>query len=140
MSKRKNATPVDVTCVECASVSATIYVDGPDLRRHIEAGHTLKMSAQTTDVIERLRGKILEVDVELINAIGKRGVLVDQLFVAKQARGLALKDTQQENDVVVHARIKSRGPYSGEAIAKIFRAILEAGDSLISSKRRSDDT
>jgi chorismate mutase len=87
------------------------------------------------DELAGLRREIDAVNGELLDLLARRGELVRRL-AALAARGQAPagQDAAREAEMLARLRAENTGPYTGEEVEAVFRALFEASLAL---KRRA---
>mgnify|MGYP003593137838 FL=1 len=87
------------------------------------------------DELAGLRREIDAVNGELLDLLARRGELVRRL-AALAARGQAPagRDAAREAEMLARLRAENPGPYTGEEVEAVFRALFEASLAL---KRRA---
>ena len=75
------------------------------------------------------RGRIDEVDQELVDLINRRLEYAVEIGRIKRAEGLEVRDTQRELDLLQRLREYNQGPLGDSALVEVFtRIIAEARD------------
>ena len=75
------------------------------------------------------RGRIDEVDEELVDLINKRLEYAVEIGRIKRAEGLEVRDPQRERDLLQRLRQYNQGPLGDSALVDVFtRIIAEARD------------
>lgn len=80
--------------------------------------------------IEERRAEIDRIDSDLLHILNRRAHVACELAVLKRANGTALCDPQRELQVVQRAQQGNRGPLSDQAVARIFRVVIEESRQL----------
>lgn len=75
--------------------------------------------------IEARRIEIDRLDAELLRLINERAQVACRLFDLKRATGAPICDPERELQVVQRVQSFNRGPLSEDAVARVFRAIIE---------------
>ena len=74
--------------------------------------------------IQDCRGEIDKVDAEILRLLNLRAELAVRVGESKRTAGLSVWDRAREREVVERARRNNRGPLDGEAVARLFRAVI----------------
>lgn len=74
--------------------------------------------------IEDWRVEIDKIDGELLRLLNARAELAVRVGETKRVAGLSVCDRAREREVVERARRDNRGPLDGEAVARLFRAVI----------------
>ncbi len=74
--------------------------------------------------IEDWRVEIDKVDAELLRLLNRRAELAVCIGESKRSAGLSVFDGEREREVVERARRENRGPLDGEAVERLFRAVI----------------
>ena len=74
--------------------------------------------------IEDCRVEIDKVDAEILRLLNLRAELAVRVGESKRLAGLSVCDRAREREVVERARRDNRGPLDGEAVARLFRAVI----------------
>ena len=72
------------------------------------------------------RGKIDEVDKEIVALLNRRAGYVEKLAPLKQQIGMAVLDPGREDAVRANLREANQGPLSDEAVTAVYEAIMAA--------------
>lgn len=75
--------------------------------------------------VERLRGRITELDARLVATLNERIETVAALVGHKREHGLPLLDPGREEWLVAHLTETNAGPLSTEAVERLCRFVLE---------------
>jgi chorismate mutase-like protein len=75
--------------------------------------------------IANWREQIDAVDSELLRLLNKRAKLAIEVGALKKRRSVPLLDPQRELQVLLRARQANDGPLDDQAVAKIFRCIMD---------------
>jgi chorismate mutase-like protein len=86
--------------------------------------------------IEERRAEIDRIDSDLLHILNLRAQVACEIAALKRANGAALCDPQRERQVVERAQQSNRGPLDGQAVARIFRAVIEESRQLESQRER----
>lgn len=70
------------------------------------------------------RRRIDELDREIVRLLNRRAQMSIQLGQLKKETGLPMRDEAREESILRHAQRVNPGPLDGDAIAAIFRTIL----------------
>jgi len=89
--------------------------------------------------IEERRAEIDRIDSELLRTLNRRAQVACELAALKRANGAALCDPQRELQVVERARQSNRGPLSDQAVARIFRSVIEESRQLESQREEKTE-
>jgi chorismate mutase len=74
--------------------------------------------------IEDWRAEIDKIDGELLRLLNRRAELAVRVGESKRRAGRAVEDRVREREVLERARENNRGPLDGDALARLFRAII----------------
>ena len=74
--------------------------------------------------IEDWRAEIDKIDDELLRLLNARAELAVRVGESKRVAGLSVCDRGREREVIERARRDNRGPLDGEAVARLFRAVI----------------
>ena len=74
--------------------------------------------------IEDCRVEIDKVDAEILRLLNLRAELAVRVGESKRLAGLSVCDRVREREVVERARRNNRGPLDGDAVARLFRAVI----------------
>ena len=74
--------------------------------------------------IEDWRVEIDKIDAELLRLLNARAELAVRVGESKRVAGLSVCDRGREREVVGRARANNRGPLDGEAVERLFRAVI----------------
>ena len=74
--------------------------------------------------IEDWRVEIDKVDAELLRLLNRRAELAARVGESKRRAGLSVCDRGREREVVARARRENRGPLDGDAVERLFRAVI----------------
>ncbi len=80
--------------------------------------------------IEERRAEIDRIDSDLLRIVNMRAQVACEIAALKRANGAALCDPQRELQVVERAQQSNRGPLDDQAVARIFRALIEESRQL----------
>jgi chorismate mutase/prephenate dehydratase len=75
--------------------------------------------------IEERRAEIDRIDAELLRCINLRAQVACELLGLKRAAGAPICDPERELQIVQRAQHFNSGPLDQEAVARIFRAIIQ---------------
>ena len=81
-------------------------------------------SADTQSRIEELRGRVDEVDRELIHILNERARIVQELVAIKAEAGKALFDPKREEEILRKVAEENEGPIYDTSMREIFELIL----------------
>jgi len=87
--------------------------------------------------IEDWRVEIDKIDGELLRLLNARAELAVRVGESKRVAGLSVCDRGREREVVARARRENRGPLDGDAVARLFRAVIRESRRL---QTRAADT
>ena len=74
--------------------------------------------------IEDWRVEIDKIDAELLRLLNARAEIAVRVGESKRVAGLSVCDRGREREVVERARANNRGPLDGEAVERLFRAVI----------------
>ncbi len=80
--------------------------------------------AGTQNRIEDLRGRVDEVDRELIRILNERARIVQELVAIKAEAGKALFDPRREEEILRKVADENEGPIYDTSLREIFTLIL----------------
>ena len=81
-------------------------------------------SADTQSRIEELRGRVDEVDRELIHILNERARIVQELGKIKTEAGKPLFDPKREEEILRRVAEENEGPIYDTSMREIFELIL----------------
>ena len=87
--------------------------------------------------IEDWRVEIDKIDAELLRLLNARAELAVRVGESKRVAGLSVCDRAREREVIGRARRENLGPLDGEAVARLFRAVIRESRRL---QTRAADT
>jgi 3-deoxy-7-phosphoheptulonate synthase / chorismate mutase len=100
--------------------------------------------------LDQLRGRVDELNLQLLRLINERAQLVQEIGRVKEAQGIYRYDPVRERDMLDLIKQHNDGPFDKATIEHIFKEIFKAGldlqkddDSkalLVSRKKKADDT
>ncbi len=73
----------------------------------------------------RWRQQIDQIDERLLEMLNERAAVVLQIGREKRAHGAPLHDPEREAQILQKLCARNRGPFSDQAICRIFAQILE---------------
>ena len=76
------------------------------------------------------RGRIDEVDQELVDLINRRLEYAVEIGRIKRAEGLEVRDTQRELDLLQRLREYNQGPLGDSALVEVFTRIIAEARNL----------
>jgi chorismate mutase len=76
-------------------------------------------------IIQQHREQIAELDLQILEALNQRTLLVKRLKDYKEAHGFGFHDAAQEGRVISNLRQTNRGPLSNKGLQALFKAIIE---------------
>ena len=74
--------------------------------------------------IEDWRAEIDKIDDELLRLLNARAEVAVRVGESKRVAGLSVCDRAREREVIERAGRDNRGPLDGEAVARLFRAVI----------------
>jgi chorismate mutase len=74
--------------------------------------------------IEDWRVEIDKIDAELLRLLNARAEIAVRVGESKRVAGLSVCDRGREREVIDRARANNRGPLDGEAVERLFRAVI----------------
>jgi chorismate mutase len=74
--------------------------------------------------IEDWRVEIDKIDEELLRLLNARAEIAVRVGETKRVAGLSVLNRGREREVVERARRNNRGPLDGEAVERLFRAVI----------------
>lgn len=74
--------------------------------------------------IEDWRVEIDKIDAELLRLLNARAEIAVRVGESKRVAGLSVCDRGREREVIERARANNRGPLDGEAVERLFRAVI----------------
>jgi chorismate mutase len=80
--------------------------------------------ADTQSRIEELRGRVDEVDRELIHILNERARIVQEIVAIKAEAGKALFDPKREEEILRKVAEENEGPIYDTSMREIFELIL----------------
>ena len=80
--------------------------------------------ADTQSRIEELRGRVDEVDRELIHILNERARIVQELVAIRAEAGKALFDPKREEEILRKVAEENEGPIYDTSMREIFELIL----------------
>ena len=80
--------------------------------------------ADTQSRIEELRGRVDEVDRELIHILTERARIVQEIVTIKAEAGKALFDPKREEEILRKVAEENEGPIYDTSMREIFELIL----------------
>jgi 3-deoxy-7-phosphoheptulonate synthase/chorismate mutase len=84
--------------------------------------------------LEALRVRIDQVDLELLRLLERRGQVVKEVMALKQSAQTPIRDPVREEQILARLRAMHKGPYEWQAIARVFRLVLEISRGLAGSR------
>ncbi len=79
-----------------------------------------------TDRLQQLRQHIDDVDGRILDLLGERGRLVQQVGELKHSENASVYRPERESQILQRLRDRNPGPLSGDAIAAIYREVISA--------------
>lgn len=76
-------------------------------------------------MIEKLRGRIDEIDEEILSLLNERITTARKIGKEKENRGLSIEDEAREQEVLERLQKFNDGPISDSSVQRIFRRIIE---------------
>jgi chorismate mutase len=92
----------------------------------------------TDPVIERLRERLTELDVRIVDAFNTRLELVAELKAVKAGRGLGFLDPAREEWLREHLAAANRGPLSPEGLRELHGMLLDLTKREIADQKTKD--
>jgi chorismate mutase len=87
---------------------------------------TVQSSSSGRDpVVERLRGQIAAVDVDLVDLVNRRLELVRELWAHKRTTSQPLRSPEREEWLLGHLLSSNRGPLSEAGVRRLHGLLLE---------------
>ncbi|MDZ4417400.1 chorismate mutase [Bacillus cereus] len=77
-----------------------------------------------------LRGKILELDTELLNLLSRRGEIVKKIGKEKMKLDIKINDPKRENELLHQLTALNCGPYGNTMIEKIYKELFQISKEL----------
>ena len=74
--------------------------------------------------IEDWRVEIDKIDAELLRLLNARAEIAVRVGESKREAGLSVLNRGREREVIERARRDNRGPLDGEAVERLFRAVI----------------
>ncbi|HEX8117006.1 MAG TPA: chorismate mutase [Pyrinomonadaceae bacterium] len=74
--------------------------------------------------IEDWRVEIDKIDEELLRLLNARAAIAVRVGESKRVAGLSVLNRGREREVIERARRANRGPLDGEAVERLFRAVI----------------
>ena len=74
--------------------------------------------------IEDWRVEIDKIDAELLRLLNARAEIAVRVGETKRVEGLSVLNRGREREVVERARRANRGPLDGDAVERLFRAVI----------------
>ncbi|MBV8855868.1 MAG: chorismate mutase [Acidobacteria bacterium] len=74
--------------------------------------------------IEDWRVEIDKIDAELLRLLNARAEIAVRVGESKRVAGLSVLNRGREREVVERARRGNRGPLDGDAVERLFRAVI----------------
>jgi chorismate mutase len=74
--------------------------------------------------IEDWRVEIDKIDAELLRLLNARAEIAVRVGESKRVAGLSVLNRGREREVIERARRNNRGPLDGEAVERLFRAVI----------------
>jgi 3-deoxy-7-phosphoheptulonate synthase / chorismate mutase len=100
--------------------------------------------------LDQLRGRVDELNLELLKLINERAQLVQEIGRVKEAQGVYRYDPVRERDMLDLIKQHNDGPFDKSTIEHIFKEIFKAGLDLqkddhskallVSRKKKAEDT
>jgi 3-deoxy-7-phosphoheptulonate synthase / chorismate mutase len=81
--------------------------------------------------IARLRKQVDACDRKILALLSKRAELVVRIGEFKRQLGLPIRDLKRENEELEAILENNKGPYSGDHVARFFRAIFKASAEIL---------
>ena len=80
--------------------------------------------------IECLRGKIDELDTQILELLSKRSGFCIQIGEIKILKEIAIHSPEREKEITQRIQKQNRGPLSNEGVQRIFERIIDESRSL----------
>jgi len=74
--------------------------------------------------IEDWRVEIDKIDAELLRLLNASAEIAVRVGESKRVAGLSVLNRGREREVIDRARANNRGPLDGEAVERLFRAVI----------------
>lgn len=74
--------------------------------------------------IEDWRVEIDKIDAELLRLLNARAEIAVRVGESKRVAGLSVLNRGREREVIGRARRDNRGPLDGDAVERLFRAVI----------------
>jgi chorismate mutase len=74
--------------------------------------------------IEDWRVEIDKIDAELLRLLNARAEIAVRVGESKRVAGLSVCDRGREREVIERVRAGNRGPLDGDAVERLFRAVI----------------
>jgi len=91
---------------------------------------TKTMTKKTTKTramreLDALRCRIDALDAGLVRLLNKRARIAMRIGAIKSEQGLPVRDAGREGAVMARIRALGTGPFSGPALGRLFRSVIE---------------
>lgn len=80
--------------------------------------------------LDKWRQQIDQIDERLLEVLSERAALVLQIGREKRAQGVPVLDSEREAQILQRLCARNRGPFSDQAIRRIFSQIFEESQRL----------
>ncbi|WP_078545050.1 bifunctional 3-deoxy-7-phosphoheptulonate synthase/chorismate mutase [Litchfieldia alkalitelluris] len=100
--------------------------------------------------LDKLRDRVDEINLKLLDLISERAELVQEIGKAKEAQGVNRYDPVRERHMLNHINEHNKGPFETSTLQHIFKEIFKAGLELqkddhrkallVSRKKKPEDT
>jgi 3-deoxy-7-phosphoheptulonate synthase/chorismate mutase len=86
--------------------------------------------------LDTLRAELQRINLELLELLSRRGVVVQQVQALKQRDGTPTYVPEREQAMLRELAAANRGPFSDETVRQLFREIFRASVALMESGQR----
>lgn len=83
------------------------------------------MSDIANDRLSRLRTRIDEIDLQILQSINERTLVVEDIGKVKREFGLPIYEPKREDDVYRNVTENNHGPLPPDAVRRIFERIID---------------
>lgn len=88
------------------------------------------------NVIE-LRKRIDNLNIELLEILSERALLVQQIGALKRKKGIYQFDPEREKEMLAHLARKNKGPFDSQAICHLFKEIFKVSLDLLVDEHKN---
>lgn len=81
-------------------------------------------------LLDRLRREIDELDLEILQLLNRRMLLVERIASFKRQAGMEVQDPAREEAIFRRLAQETRGPLSRQAVERVFGEILKVSREL----------